>query len=118
MSSGLRESGYGLGGLLTSSFRFDTSSTVARGSGGAARARRAGDAGVSVSAPKAGSPTPPTPTPYGDASPDPRPRNGGANTPPPRIFLNVFFSSYFIIVFITERESSRDLVDKNVKCFA
>lgn len=69
--------------LPTSSLRLETRSTVARGSGGAASARRAGDAGVSVSAPNAGRPTPPTPTPYGEARPEPSPRNGGASTPPP-----------------------------------
>lgn len=56
---------------------------MASGNGGAAKARSAGDAGVRVSAPKAGKPTPPTPTPYGEAKPDPRPKNCGAKTPPP-----------------------------------
>jgi hypothetical protein len=60
---------------------------VARGKGGAASARRAGDAGVRVRAPKAGRPTPPTPTPYGEVRPDPRPRNCGASTPPPAKFV-------------------------------
>lgn len=69
------------GAIQTSSFKLDTSRTVASGIGGAASARRAGDAGVSVSAPNAG--RPPTPTPYGDANPEPSPRNCGARTPPP-----------------------------------
>lgn len=47
----------------TSSLRLETRRTVASGSGGAVSARSAGEAGVSVSAPNAGSPTPPTPTP-------------------------------------------------------
>lgn len=62
---------------------------MARGNGGAARARRAGDAGVRVRAPKAGRPTPPTPTPYGEASPEPSPRNWGASTPPPVMIPNM-----------------------------
>lgn len=69
--------------VRTSSLRFDTRRTVANGKGGAVSARSAGEAGVNVSAPNAGSPTPLTPTPYGDASPEPKPKNGGGRTPPP-----------------------------------
>lgn len=72
--------------IQTSSLRLETRRTVASGMGGAVSARRAGDAGVRVRAPKAG--RPPTPTPYGDARPDPRPRNCGANTPPPDDYSN------------------------------
>lgn len=87
--------------IVTSSFKFETNRTVAKGSGGAVRARSAGEADVRVKAPNAGKPTPPTPTPYGDARPEPRPKNCGARTPPPvqisthcifTVTLNIYYT--------------------------
>lgn len=91
--------------VLTSSLRFETRSTVASGRGGAARARRAGDAGVMVRAPKAGKPTPPTPTPYGEANPEPRPKNCGASTPPPigRATVSATLTAILILISIQLR---------------